>query len=325
VPRPAPRLAAVLAAVLAVVAAGCSAGATSGQPSASPPAPTPPTSSALAQPAPSPSTGASSPASSPASSAPVRHRHRPRRSPAPTSTHPAPPPSSPSAPDVNFPPGAGPVVVLNPGHDGGNASHPDEINRQVPAGFGAHKACDTAGTTTNGGYPEHAYTWDLALRTRRILRAHGVRVVLARSSDTGVGPCVDQRAAIGNHPQVAAVVNIHGDGGPASGHGFFVMTASRRPDGASDEVVRQNQQLAVAVHDGLARDSGMTTASYIGTNGYLRTDQFAGLNLSTRPAVFLEIGNMRNAGDAALQSSPSGRAGIAAGLAAGILDYLRSA
>ncbi len=214
------------------------------------------------------------------------------------------------------------MVVLNPGHNGGNAAHPDELNRQVPAGFGAHKACDTAGTETNAGYPEHAYTWDLALRTRRILRAHGVRVVLARPSDTGFGPCVDERAAIGNHPGVAAVVTIHGDGGPSGGHGFFVMTAARRPDGASDRVLRQNQQLAAAVHDGLARDSGMTTSSYIGSDGYLRTEEFAALNLSTRPAVFLEIGNMRNAGDAALQSRPAGRADVAAGLAEGILSYL---
>lgn len=212
--------------------------------------------------------------------------------------------------------------MLNPGHNGGNAAHPAEINRQVPAGFGAYKACDTTGTETDAGYAEHAYTWDVALRTRRILRAHRVAVVLTRNSDDGVGPCVDQRAALGNSAAVAAVVSIHGDGAPASGHGFFVNTATRRPDGASDAVMRDNMLLARTLRDALDRESGMTASTYLGTNGIYATDTFAALNLATRPAAFLEIGNMRNAGDAARQSSAAGRAAIARGVAAGILAYL---
>ena len=42
--------------------------------------------------------------------------------------------------------------MLNPGHNGGNAANPAAINRQVPAGFGQYKACDTTGTETNDGY-----------------------------------------------------------------------------------------------------------------------------------------------------------------------------
>ena len=83
--------------------------------------------------------------------------------------------------------GAGRVVVLDPGHDGGNASHPAEINRQVPAG-GFTKACDTTGTQTDGGYPEHAFTFDVALRVATLLRGQGLTVVLTRPDDAGVGP-----------------------------------------------------------------------------------------------------------------------------------------
>jgi N-acetylmuramoyl-L-alanine amidase len=215
-----------------------------------------------------------------------------------------------------------PLVVLNPGHNGQNASHPDEINRQVPAGFGAYKECDTTGTETNAGYPEHAYTWDVAQRTAQALRAHGVRVIFTRPDDNGVGPCVDRRAEIGNGSNVAAVVSIHGDGAPSDGHGFFVNTASRRPDGASEQTMRRNAVLARRLRDALVSGSGMTTSTYLGTDGIYATDKFAGLNLATRPAAFLEIGNMRNSGDAALQTSPSGRERIAEALAAGILAYL---
>jgi N-acetylmuramoyl-L-alanine amidase len=226
-------------------------------------------------------------------------------------------------PGVTFPPGRGPIVVLNPGHNGGNAAHSAEIARPVPAGFSVEKACDTTGTNTNAGYPEHAFNWDVAVRARTILQAHGVRVVLTRPNDTGVGPCVDARAAIGNQPGVAAVVSIHADGAPATGHGFHVNLDSRTPEGATAATVAQSAALGRAERDALARLSGLVPSTYIGKNGYVYRDDFAGLNLSSVPTTFLELGNMRNAGDAALQSSASGRARIAAAVADGILGYLR--
>ncbi len=48
----------------------------------------------------------------------------------------------------------------------------------------------------------------------------GATVVLTRSTDTGVGPCVDVRAAIGNDAGSDAAISIHGDGGPGVGPGI---------------------------------------------------------------------------------------------------------
>src|SRR5437764_5300556 len=92
----------------------------------------------------------------------------------------------------------GTTVVLDPGHNGANASHPAEVNRQVPNGRGGTKVCDPTGTSADGGYPEHAFNCDVALRVRDALTARGVRVVLTRPDDAGVGPCVNDRAAIAN-------------------------------------------------------------------------------------------------------------------------------
>ena len=63
------------------------------------------------------------------------------------------------------------VVVLDPGHNGGNAGAPAAINRQVPDGRGGTKACNTTGTSTNAGYPEHAFTFDVAKRVAQRLTA----------------------------------------------------------------------------------------------------------------------------------------------------------
>ncbi|GAB2479290.1 N-acetylmuramoyl-L-alanine amidase [Jatrophihabitans fulvus] len=234
--------------------------------------------------------------------------------------------SRPPAPAPPDPAGSvrGATVVLNPGHNGGNASNQAYINRQVPAGYGQYKACDTTGTNTNAGYPEHAFTWDVSLRVRRILESRGVRVVLTRPNDVGTGPCVDERAAVGNRAGVDACVSIHADGADASGHGFHVNQDSRRPDGASAEATQQSVQLGRAIHRTLTDSSGLTPSTYIGTDGYYFRDDLAGLNLARRPTTFLELGNMRNAGDAALLSSAPGRARIASAVAAGILAYLRA-
>lgn len=212
--------------------------------------------------------------------------------------------------------------MLDPGHNGGNGSHTAEINRLVPAGFGQMKPCNTTGTNTNSGYPEHAFNWDVALRTRAILQARGVRVIMTRANDTGVGPCVNERAAIQNSKGVRLAVIIHADGAPSSGHGFHVNEDSRIPDGATAATMRLSHALSVAEHDALLRSSGLTTSTYFGTNGYKSRDDFAGLNLSRVPTTFLELGNMRNSGDASLQMSASGRERIAGAIAAGILDYL---
>ena len=87
---------------------------------------------------------------------------------------------------------AGAVIVVDPGHNGGNAAHASEIAKAVDAG-GFEKPCNTVGASTAAGYPEAAFTWDVALRTRALLEAAGATVILTRSDNEGWGPCVDQR------------------------------------------------------------------------------------------------------------------------------------
>lgn len=212
-----------------------------------------------------------------------------------------------------------PVVVLDPGHNGGNATHAAEIARPVPAGFGEVKPCNTVGTQTGGGYPEHAYAFDVARRTEQLLTARGVRVRLTRPDDDGVGPCVNNRARIGNDQRAAAVVSIHADGA-TRGHGFHVIEAARPPAGPG--MAKESHRLAVTVHAQFEVASGFTPSTYVGEDGFDHRDDLAGLNLSTRPAILLEVGNMRDPGDAAHMEDPDGRQRAAQALAAGILRYL---
>ena len=115
---------------------------------------------------------------------------------------------------------AGKIVFLDPGHNGSNDG---SISRQVPNGRGGTKDCQASGTSTNDGFPEHTFTWDTTLRIRQALTALGVRTAMSRGDDTGLGPCVDERAAMANAIRPNAVVSIHGDGGPPTGRGFHVL------------------------------------------------------------------------------------------------------
>ena len=87
----------------------------------------------------------------------------------------------------------GKVIAVDPGHNGGNAKHPGEINRQVPDGRGGTKACNTTGTSTNSDYPEADFTWAVAKKLDKSLTEAGAEVVLSRKDNKGVGPCVDER------------------------------------------------------------------------------------------------------------------------------------
>lgn len=212
-----------------------------------------------------------------------------------------------------------PLVVLDPGHNGGNSTHVAEVERQVPDGRGGTKACNSTGTATNAGYPEHTFTFDVAQRTRQLLEAAGVRVVLTRPDDNGVGPCVDVRGTAGQRAGAAAVVSIHADGAAASGSGFHVALSNPplNPTQAG-----QAHVLGTALRDAL-RAAGFHDSTYLGSQGISLRSDLAGLNLATKPTALVECANMRNAAEAAVVSSAAGRQRYATALASGILAYLR--
>jgi N-acetylmuramoyl-L-alanine amidase len=209
----------------------------------------------------------------------------------------------------------GMTVVLDPGHSGlSDAS----LNRQVPTGRGQTKPCQTTGTSTNDGYPEHAFNWDVVNRIQQELGAQGVHTQLSRPDDASVGPCVDQRAAAANAIHPDAIVSVHADGGPPAERGFHV-NYSVPP--LNDAQAGPAVQLATIMRDSLVA-AGLQESTYMGSSGLYGRADLAGLNLAQYPAVLVEVGNMRNADDAAQMESPDGRQRYADAVTKGIVAYL---
>ncbi|MBW0013680.1 Rv3717 family N-acetylmuramoyl-L-alanine amidase [Mycobacterium sp.] len=212
---------------------------------------------------------------------------------------------------------AGTGVFLDPGH---NAVADASINEQVPNGRGGTKQCNTSGTATNDGYPEHAFTWAVVALIAGSLDQMGVRTQLSRGDDNSVGPCVDRRAALANAMHPDAIVSIHADGGPASGSGFHVNYSSPP---LNDVQAGPAVQLAHTMRDALVQ-AGFHPSTYVGSDGLYGRADLAGLNLAQYPAVLVELGNMKNPDEAARMESADGRARYADAVTQGIVTFLNN-
>ncbi|WP_052865639.1 N-acetylmuramoyl-L-alanine amidase [Streptomyces niger] len=219
----------------------------------------------------------------------------------------------------------GKVVVIDPGHNPTNRDHTAEIARQVDVG-NARKECDTTGTSTDAGYAEADFTLDVARRARTLLRKEGVRVVFTQDGDKPYGPCVDERAEIGNTAHADAAISIHADGAGAGNRGFHVIRPGVVHAGGADtrKITGPSRDLADHIVGRFVAATGSAPANYINDGKGLdtRTD-LGGLNLSRVPKVFLECGNMRDAQDAAHLTDPAWRQKAAAGIAEGLTGFLR--
>ena len=119
-----------------------------------------------------------------------------------------------------------------------------------------------------------------------------------------MGPCVDQRAAMANALHPDAIVSIHADGGPPEGRGFHV-NYSNPPlnDAQAGPAIR----FAQAMRDQLVA-SGVQPSTYRGTDGLYGRADLADLNLAQYPSILIEMGNMKNAEEAAVLTSTEGSA-----------------
>jgi N-acetylmuramoyl-L-alanine amidase len=217
----------------------------------------------------------------------------------------------------------GKVVVIDPGHNPHNPQHAAEIAALVDAG-GFRKACDTVGAGTGAGYPESAFTLDVARRALIIVRAAGATVILTHNGAAARGPCVNQRAAIGNRAHADAAISVHADGGPPEGYGFAVLVPALAPHSPAGHsmIIEPSRRLADAMLLHFAAATGQALSTYLGSGGIQPRADLGGLNLSTVPKVFIECANMRNATDAAKVTDARWRQAAAQGIADSIAAFV---
>jgi N-acetylmuramoyl-L-alanine amidase len=214
---------------------------------------------------------------------------------------------------------AGQIVGIDPGHNGHNYTDPAYLNHLIWNGR-ASEACDTTGTETNSGYTEALFNFRVATFLRADLIRDGAKVVMTRTNNVGVGPCVNTRSTIINHGHANVAVDIHADGGPPSGRGFAILEPIA--DGPNDKVITSSGRLGSDIRRAFLSGTSMPESTYDGVHGITHRNDLAGTNLTTVPKVLIECGNMRNATDAALLTSTPFQRKVARALEAAIIRFL---
>lgn len=206
------------------------------------------------------------------------------------------------------------VVCIDPGHQANEDTSPEPIG----PGAKVTKQAATAGTTgVVTGIPEYELALQLSNNLKGQLERRGVRVVLTRSVND-VSMSNAERAAVANRHRADLFVRIHGSGSPdpqASGI-ITLYPASNtwtRPHAAA------SRSAAVAVQRAVIAE---TRANDLGTAA--RGD-IAGFNYSKVPSILVECGLMSNPVEDRLLASPHYQDKLCAGIADGIVEYLRDA
>ncbi len=214
----------------------------------------------------------------------------------------------------------GKVVGIDPGHNGRNYTDPAFLGRQIWNGRESED-CDTTGTVTDAGYTEALFNFRVAQYLRAGLVRDGARVVMTRTSNDGIGPCVTTRTFILDNSRANVAVDIHADAGPASGRGFTILEPVA--DGPNDTVIASSVRFGADVRAAMLAGTPMPVSDYYGQNGIIYRDDLAGLNLTTVPKILIEVGNMKNATDARLLTSARFQQQVASALLAAIVSFLR--
>jgi N-acetylmuramoyl-L-alanine amidase len=203
------------------------------------------------------------------------------------------------------------VVVIDPGHQ----QKPDLGMEPLGPGSNEMKEKVAGGVTGIVSGPEYALTLSVSLQLRDLLVAKGVTVVMVRTTNNVDIPN-SQRAVIGNQAKADLVVRVHFNGSTdPQAHGITTLFPAGNswvtPITAASKVAAGRMQAAVVAATG---------AASLGISG---TGDMAGFNYSTRPTVMVECGFLSNPTEDKNIATAAYRQKIAAGIAAGVMDYLQ--
>jgi len=208
---------------------------------------------------------------------------------------------------------AGPVVVVDPGHD----RYANSQREPIGPGSPVSKIKDGGGTRgVVSGLAEAELNLRVALRLKPLLAQAGVRVVLTRSATAGKSIGNVARAGIANRAHAALFLRIHADGAPSpSARGTHTLYPALRR-GWTDDVYVKSRRAARLLQAELVRALGFPD------RGLQERADFTGFNWADVPAVMVELGFMTNAVEDGLLATSGYQQRAAVGLCRGTLRFL---
>ncbi len=219
---------------------------------------------------------------------------------------------------------AGRTIALDPGNNGRNDAS-RATRRQIAQTIelaGLERRCDTVPVRVGDEYDESAFVLAVARVAYRELTALGADVVLTRTRNDGIGPCLDERSRVLNGSGVDLAVSIHSDGVPDTlARGFHLIYPAAQ-DGTTDAIHSRSVDLARGIRDAIRADTGHVVSNHLGHDGLDQRRDLALLNASSVPIVVLEAGNPANAQDLAWLTREGTAHDLGRALAGGIREVL---
>jgi N-acetylmuramoyl-L-alanine amidase len=200
------------------------------------------------------------------------------------------------------------LVCLDPGH--GTLARVGAQREQIGPGSPTLKVKDPG-----GAHGESGVVLDIALRTRSLLAARGIRVAMTRTRSGYAGGNIE-RATFCNARQASLMLRIHADGSTnRSLRGVHTLYPAFR-SGWTDDVYTKSLRAARLVQQAVVRSTGARDL------GLQRRSDLTGFNWADVPVVLVETGFLSNPKETRLLHSAAYRARIAAGLAAGAAAFV---
>jgi N-acetylmuramoyl-L-alanine amidase len=207
---------------------------------------------------------------------------------------------------------SGKVVVIDPGHQ----AHGNSSLEPVGPGSSEKKAkvsSGTAGVVT--GIPESELVLDVSLRLRESLKAHGIKVVMTRTTQD-VDLSNIARAKIANETHADLFVRIHADGTDNSSTAGIHVLYPAGIKGWTDDIAATSKKAAEIAQNALVSATGAKD------RGIDARSDMTGFNWSDVPVILPEIGFMTNPAEDKLLATSAYRDKIVKGLTQAILEFL---
>jgi N-acetylmuramoyl-L-alanine amidase len=204
-----------------------------------------------------------------------------------------------------------PVVLIDAGHQ----KTPDLTPEPIGPGSTETKEKVKGGATgVFTKVPEYRQVLEISLRLRDRLQAAGLKVVMVRTTDD-VNIANSKRAMMGNQAGAALAVRVHLDSNADSKvRGFSTLY----PSGNTwvKPIEAESKRAAGLVQAAAVKATGAADRGLFG-----RADM-TGFNYSKVPTIIVECAFMSNKDDDVLAATPAYQEKLAAGITAGVLQYL---
>jgi N-acetylmuramoyl-L-alanine amidase len=204
-----------------------------------------------------------------------------------------------------------PVVLIDPGHQ----KTPDLTPEPIGPGSAETKEKVKGGATgVFTKVPEYRQVLAISMKLRDRLQAAGIKVVMVRTTDD-VNIANSQRAIMGNQAGAALAVRVHLDSNSdPKVRGFSTLY----PSGNTwvKPIEAESKRAAGLVQAAAVKATGAADRGLFG-----RADM-TGFNYSKVPTIIVECALMSNKDDDVLAATPAYQDKLAAGIAAGVLQYL---